>query len=38
MNGVTLAAIDKPTLDRDVMKYAVYGRVSPEDKIKIVQA
>ncbi len=38
LTGEDLDAMDQATLERDVEKYAVYARVSPEHKMRIVQA
>ena len=38
ITGEDLDAMDQATLERDVEKYAVYARVSPEHKMRIVQA
>ena len=38
ITGEDLDAMDQPTLERNVEKYAVYARVSPEHKMRIVQA
>lgn len=38
ISGVELNAIDDETLIKNVRKYSVYARVSPEDKIRIVKA
>ena len=38
ISGVALAAMDEETLRKNIRQYAVYARVSPEDKIRIVQA
>ena len=38
ITGAELAAIDKEELAANIEKYTVYARVSPEDKIEIVQA
>ena len=38
ITGEDLDAMDQPTLEKNVEKYAVYARVSPEHKMRIVQA
>ena len=38
LTGEDLDAMDQPTLERNVEKYAVYARVSPEHKMRIVKA
>ncbi|MBC1937081.1 cation-translocating P-type ATPase [Listeria grandensis] len=38
ITGVELAEMSQEELERTVREYAVYARVSPEDKIRIVQA
>lgn len=38
ITGAQLEKLSDEELDRDVEKYAVYARVSPADKIRIVQA
>ena len=38
ITGEDLDAMDQPTLEQNVEKYAVYARVSPEHKMRIVQA
>ncbi len=38
MNGVELAKTSVESLTKNVTRYSVYARVSPEDKIKIVRA
>lgn len=38
ISGVELAAMDEETLRKNIEHYSVYARVSPEDKIRIVQA
>ncbi len=38
LTGEDLDSMDQATLERDVEKYAVYARVSPEHKMRIVQA
>ena len=38
ITGEDLDAMDQPTLEQNVERYAVYARVSPEHKMRIVQA
>jgi len=38
IDGTTLAQMDEATLADNIENYAVYARVSPEDKIRIVRA
>jgi calcium-translocating P-type ATPase len=38
VTGVELAGISQEDLTRDVRQYSVYARVTPEDKLRIVQA
>ena len=38
ISGAELQAMDEETLRKNIRQYAVYARVSPEDKIRIVQA
>jgi plasma-membrane calcium-translocating P-type ATPase len=38
ISGIELAAMDEETLRKNIRNYSVYARVSPEDKIRIVQA
>ena len=38
ITGADLDAMSQETLERDVERYAVYARVSPEHKMRIVQA
>ena len=38
ITGADLDAMDQEQLERDVERYAVYARVSPEHKMRIVQA
>ena len=38
ITGTELKAIPQNVLERDIMKYSVFARVSPEDKVRIVKA
>lgn len=38
LSGAELAKLSDEELERDIRKYSVYARVSPEDKIRIVKA
>ena len=38
MSGVELSNISQNELTKNIAKYSVYARVSPQDKIKIVRA
>ena len=38
ITGQELSLIPQKTLERDIMRYSVFARVSPEDKVRIVKA
>jgi Ca2+-transporting ATPase len=38
ITGQELASISQKNLERDIMQYSVFARVSPEDKVRIVKA